>query len=83
PINISGESTSTKSSPDQNDELPPLLPIQIMVEPLIVRFCYHFDSKRPTTRIDKPEWYFSHVITTIKEHSPFLEGAIQAIVDEA
>ncbi|CAG8770430.1 3508_t:CDS:10 [Cetraspora pellucida] len=83
PINISGESASTKSSPDQNDELPPLLPIQIMVEPLIVRFCYHFDSKRPTTRIDKPEWYFSHVITTIHEHSPFLQGAIQAIVDEA
>ncbi|CAG8604762.1 8277_t:CDS:10, partial [Racocetra fulgida] len=84
PINISDESTSTKSSsPDQNDELPPLLPIQIMVEPLIVRFRYHFDSKRPTSRIEKPEWYFSHVITTINDHSPFLKGAIQAIVDEA
>ncbi|CAG8435099.1 3053_t:CDS:10 [Scutellospora calospora] len=85
PIIITDESTSTKpsSSIDQNDELPPLLPIQIMVEPLIVRFRYHFDSKRPTSRIDKPEWYFSHVITTIHEHSPFLTGAIQAIVDEA
>ncbi|CAG8509707.1 10931_t:CDS:10, partial [Dentiscutata heterogama] len=85
PIIISDESTSTKSSSIEknDDELPPLLPIQIMVEPLIVRFRYHFDSKRPTSRIDKPEWYFSHVLTTIQEHSPFLQGAIQAIVDEA
>ncbi|CAG8765469.1 8807_t:CDS:10, partial [Dentiscutata erythropus] len=86
PIIISDESTSTKSSSSiekNDDELPPLLPIQIMVEPLIVRFRYHFDSKRPTSRIDKPEWYFSHVLTTIHEHSPFLQGAIQAIVDEA
>ncbi|CAB4486921.1 hypothetical protein RhiirA1_357138 [Rhizophagus irregularis] len=73
----------SKNSKEDNVLLPPLLPMQIMVEPLIVRFRYHFDSKRPTNRIDKPEWYFSHVITTIREHSPFLTGAVQAIVDDA
>ncbi|CAB4385024.1 unnamed protein product [Rhizophagus irregularis] len=73
----------SKNSKEDNVLLPPLLPMQIMVEPLIVRFRYHFDSKRPTNRIDKPEWYFSHVITTIREHSPFLAGAVQAIVDDA
>ncbi|CAG8727016.1 937_t:CDS:2, partial [Acaulospora morrowiae] len=81
PINVSDEFDSSLST--ENNSLPPLLPIQIMVEPLIVRFRYHFDSKRPTNRIDKPEWYFTHVLTTIREHSPFLQGAVQAIVDEA
>ncbi|CAI2172787.1 4940_t:CDS:10 [Funneliformis geosporum] len=77
------EPLESKNPKDDNESLPPLLPIQIMVEPLMVRFRYHFDSKRPTNRIDKPEWYFSHVITTIREHLPFLSGAVQSIVDDA
>ncbi|CAG8433280.1 4161_t:CDS:10 [Diversispora eburnea] len=82
PINVSEDSQSSSENTDNNG-LPPLLPIQIMVEPLIIRFRYHFESKRPTDRIDKPEWYFTHVLNTIREHSPFLQGAVQAIVDEA
>ncbi|RHZ68896.1 hypothetical protein Glove_292g60 [Diversispora epigaea] len=82
PINVSEDSQSSSKNTDNNG-LPPLLPIQIMVEPLITRFRYHFESKRPTNRIDKPEWYFTHVLNTIREHSPFLQGAVQAIVDEA
>ncbi|RIA95802.1 TIP-1 family-domain-containing protein [Glomus cerebriforme] len=82
PVDVD-EALESKNPKEDNGTLPPLLPMQIMVEPLIVRFRYHFDSKRPTNRIDKPEWYFSHVITTIREHSPFLTGAVQAIVDDA
>ncbi|KAL1916497.1 uncharacterized protein VTP21DRAFT_5688 [Calcarisporiella thermophila] len=64
-------------------ELPPLLPIEVMVEPIGVRFKYHFDGKRPTNRIDKPEWFFSYILTSIRDHNIFLSTKIQDIVDEA
>ncbi|CAG8692606.1 3344_t:CDS:2, partial [Ambispora leptoticha] len=64
-------------------ELVPLFPIQLMAEPLITRFRYHFDTKRPTNRIDKPEWYFTHILTAIHDHSPFLTEEVQVIIDEA
>ncbi|KAG9295333.1 hypothetical protein G9A89_013362 [Geosiphon pyriformis] len=70
-------------SSESHQELAPLLPIQVMVEPLITRFRYHFDSKRPTNRIDKPEWYLTHLLTTIRDHSPFFTEEVQAIVDDA
>jgi len=47
----------SKNSKEDNETLPPLLPMQIMVEPLMIRFRYHFDSKRPTNRIDKVNIY--------------------------
>jgi RAD50-interacting protein 1 len=30
-----------------------LLPISIMMEPLTIRFRYHFEGNRPTNRLDK------------------------------
>lgn len=32
---------------------PPLLPMELMVAPLILRFRFHFEGKRPTNRLDK------------------------------
>ncbi|KAG0355729.1 TIP-1 family-domain-containing protein [Gamsiella multidivaricata] len=61
---------------------PPLLVTEIMVAPLIVRFRYHFEGKRPTNRLDKPEWYLTHILELIKEHTPFLQGYVQGIVQE-
>ncbi|KAG0233317.1 hypothetical protein BGW42_007515 [Actinomortierella wolfii] len=60
---------------------PPLLPLEILVAPLILRFRYHFEGKRPTNRIDKPEWYLAHVQGLIKEHSAFLHDYVQGILD--
>jgi hypothetical protein len=37
-----------------------------------VRFNYHFYGDRKTNRIDKPEFYYSWVISQINEFSPFL-----------
>ncbi|KAF9103294.1 hypothetical protein BGX27_010637 [Mortierella sp. AM989] len=61
---------------------PPLLTTELMVAPLILRFRYHFDGKRPTNRLDKPEWYLTHILELIKEHTPFLEDYVQGIVQE-
>ncbi|CAG8496333.1 5609_t:CDS:10 [Ambispora gerdemannii] len=77
------EDTEKIITKEHNEELVPLFPIQLMAEPLITRFRYHFDTKRPTNRIDKPEWYFTHLLTALHEHSPFLTEEIQVIIDEA
>ncbi|KAF9193487.1 hypothetical protein BGZ50_007417 [Haplosporangium sp. Z 11] len=61
---------------------PPLLPVELMVAPLILRFRYHFEGNRPTNRLDKPEWYLNHVLELIKDHSPFLQDYVQKIVQE-
>ena len=36
-----------------NEEPLVLLPIEVMVKPLELRFKYHFDGDRPTNRLDK------------------------------
>ncbi|KAG0094992.1 hypothetical protein BGZ93_006468 [Podila epicladia] len=61
---------------------PPLLPMELMVAPLILRFRFHFEGKRPTNRLDKPEWYLSHVLGLIKDHAPLLQKYVQTIVQE-
>ena len=62
------------------EPLPPLHAMQLLVKPLILRFRYHFDGQRETNRIDKPEWFFAHIISGIADHSPFLLGDIQRIL---
>ncbi|KAF9904047.1 hypothetical protein BX616_001416 [Lobosporangium transversale] len=59
---------------------PPLLTTELMVAPLILRFRYHFEGKRSTNRLDKPEWYLSHVLELIKEHTSFLQDFVQTVL---
>ncbi|KAG2227648.1 hypothetical protein INT45_004689 [Circinella minor] len=55
-------------------------PIVIMLEAINLRFRFHFESSKPTNRLDKPEWYFTHVKTTISTHIPFLVTTIQPLI---
>ncbi|KIY47067.1 hypothetical protein FISHEDRAFT_66233 [Fistulina hepatica ATCC 64428] len=57
-----------------------LYPLQTLVRPVAQRFKYHFDSTRPTNRLDKPEWYFTHVLNTCHEHRPFMDSVIQKLL---
>ncbi|CAO3570497.1 unnamed protein product [Mortierella alpina] len=59
---------------------PALLTTELMVAPLIMRFKFHFEGKRPTNRLDKPEWYLTHILELIKDHAPFLQGYVQGVV---
>ncbi|KAJ1651686.1 hypothetical protein IWQ61_007809 [Dispira simplex] len=61
----------------------PLLAMQVLLRPLLVRFNYHFSGARPTNRLDKPEWFLTHVTNTIREHYPFLEEELQPVVDQS
>ncbi|KAJ1970954.1 hypothetical protein H4R34_005896, partial [Dimargaris verticillata] len=70
-------------SPLSTSSTPVLFAIQVMLRPLITRFLYHFDSDRPTNRLDKPEWMLAHVVTAIRDHYPFLEEEVQPVVDQS
>lgn len=58
-----------------------LLPLQVMVRPLAQRFQYHFYGDRPTNRLDKPEYFFSHTLDLIDQHSPFMTQLLQPVLD--
>ncbi|KAI9255823.1 TIP-1 family-domain-containing protein [Phascolomyces articulosus] len=59
------------------------VPITIMLDALSLRFRFHFESSKPTNRLDKPEWYFTHVKTTISTHIPFLVTTIQPLITDS
>ncbi|KAJ3552815.1 hypothetical protein NM688_g3951 [Phlebia brevispora] len=57
-----------------------LYPIQALVQPVSLRFKYHFEGTRQTNRLDKPEWYFTHVLNVSHEHRSFMENVIQHLL---
>ena len=57
-----------------------LLPMEVLVHPLELRFRYHFDGDRPTNRIDKPEYFFSHVTDLVKTYNDFIVSNVQTIL---
>ncbi|KAG5869846.1 hypothetical protein JTB14_009008 [Gonioctena quinquepunctata] len=64
-------------------DFPPLcLPIHFLVQPLRKRFNYHFYGARQTNRVDKPEWYFTQILTWIRDHRDFVEKYIQPVLEK-
>ncbi|KAF2835919.1 hypothetical protein M501DRAFT_941214 [Patellaria atrata CBS 101060] len=59
-----------------------LLPLEVLARPLEVRFKYHFDGDRPTNRLDKPEYFLSHITDLIDQYSPFLQDSLQPVLIE-
>lgn len=57
-----------------------LLPLEVMVKPLELRFDYHFDSDRPTNRPDKPEYFLSHVMGLLNTYDSFFGENLQPIL---
>lgn len=44
----------------------PLYTTELIAEPYLLRFRFHFDSSRSTNRLDKPEWYLNHVLGLVR-----------------
>lgn len=68
-------------------EIEPTLPdvlniFEIFVEPLQSRFKYHFDSNRPTNRLDKPEWPLQHVAALLEQNHDFVLATFQQPLNE-
>lgn len=57
-----------------------LYAIQALLQPVSARFKYHFEGARETNKIDKPEWYFTHVLNIVHEQRVFMEGLIQGLL---
>ncbi|KAH9050479.1 TIP-1 family-domain-containing protein [Lactarius hengduanensis] len=57
-----------------------LYPIQALVQPIAQRFKYHFEGPRHTNKLDKPEWYFTHVLNISHEHRPFFDTVVQSLL---
>ncbi|KAI0590079.1 rint-1 family protein [Pyrenophora tritici-repentis] len=72
---------SYASRPGDKVTLPPVLfPVQILVQPLEMRFRYHFDGDKPTNRIDRPEYFLSHITTLLNDYSAFVTDHVQPIL---
>lgn len=59
-----------------------LLPFEVMVRPLQLRFRYHFYGNRATNRLDKPEYFLSHILDLLEDHNGFLLDYLQPVLDE-
>ena len=59
-----------------------LLPIEVLVRPLELRFRYHFDGDRPTNRIDKPEYFLSHVTDLLNTYNGFFVNHVQPMLSD-
>ena len=68
-------------SPAQKTTERVLLPLEVMVQPLAQRFRYHFFGDKPTNRLDKPEYFLSHVLDLVDRHGRFMTDAFQPVLD--
>lgn len=59
-----------------------LAPMKLLLEAIDTRFRYHFSGRKETNRIDKPEWMFTFVLNTLKEHEEFIAASIQPVLDD-
>lgn len=70
----------------RNRSIPPdpivLLPLEVMLKPLAVRFRYHFYGDRPTNRLDKPEYFLGHILDLVERHSGFMGDILGPLLDE-
>lgn len=60
----------------------PLASFKILVEPIDLRFKYHFEGKAVTNRVDKPEWAFHHFLNIIDSHFGFLAGPVTEVLNK-
>jgi hypothetical protein len=71
---------SLRSSSAQDPAV--LLPLEVMVKPLELRFRFHFLGDKPTNRADKPEYFLSHVLDLLDAHNDFMLDYMQPILDQ-
>ncbi|XP_076275359.1 RAD50 interactor 1 [Rhynchophorus ferrugineus] len=61
---------------------PICLPVHFLIQPLKKRFIYHFYGSRKTNRADKPEWYFTQILTWIRDHKEHVGLWIQPVIEK-
>lgn len=74
-------SATSESNSQTSTEPAVLLPLATMVHPLALRFRFHFYGEKPTNRLDKPEYFLSHILDLLEQHHNFLSDFFQPILD--
>nr|CAD7409598.1 unnamed protein product [Timema poppensis] len=64
------------------DFAPLTLPMTLLLRPLKKRFLFHFYGTKQTNRPDKPEWFFTQVLTWIRDHEKFVVQWIQPVLNK-
>jgi RAD50-interacting protein 1 len=58
-----------------------LLPLRVLVKPLELGFRYHFEGNKPTNRLERPEFFLSHVTDRIlAKYMGFIETYIRPLL---
>ncbi|XP_012271861.1 RAD50-interacting protein 1 isoform X2 [Orussus abietinus] len=57
------------------------LPIALLIRPLKQRFIYHFSGAKQTNRQDKPEWFFTQILTWIKSLASWVHKHVQPVAN--
>ncbi|KAL7294373.1 hypothetical protein TKK_0012380 [Trichogramma kaykai] len=57
------------------------LPVTLLVQPFITRFRYHFQCTKQTNRRDKPEWYFTQLLSWLRDHIDWIEKMVQPVAN--
>jgi hypothetical protein len=75
------EGMAYAQGPGDKIKLPAVLfPFEVLVRPLEMRFRYHFEGDKPTNRIDRPEYFLSHITTVLNDYSGFVIDYVQPIL---
>ncbi|KAF2758217.1 RINT-1 family protein [Pseudovirgaria hyperparasitica] len=72
------EESKTKQGSDKGPTI--LLPLEVLVLPLEMRFRYHFEGDRPTNRLEKPEYFLSHVTSLLASYNTFIVSYVQPVL---
>ncbi|XP_011300021.1 RAD50-interacting protein 1 [Fopius arisanus] len=80
-LQLPEETPRTVKSSLLADFSPVCLPVVLLVRPLGLRFKYHFTGSKQTNRRDKPEWFFTQILTWIKDHARWTERNVQPVAD--
>ncbi|RXW23851.1 hypothetical protein EST38_g1999 [Candolleomyces aberdarensis] len=67
----------------QPNEKDGLYAIDALVQPISLRFKYHYDGNRQTNRLDKPEWYFTYILNIAHEHHHFMDTVVQHLLSRS
>ncbi|KAF2272470.1 uncharacterized protein EI97DRAFT_461987 [Westerdykella ornata] len=75
------ETMAYTKGPGDKIQLPAvLLPFEVLVRPLEMRFRYHFEGDKPTNRIDRPEYFLTHITSLLNDYSGFVADFMQPIL---
>ncbi|KAJ3509803.1 hypothetical protein NLJ89_g5024 [Agrocybe chaxingu] len=74
-----GKDMNVTSSSSKKDGL---YPLQALIQPISLRFKYHFEGSRQTNKLEKPEWYFTHIQNVSHEHALFMNNIIQRLLEK-